>query len=338
MAHQRQRLVISEKRCLVINPTLAKQLGKAAALVLQQIHYWSSTHKYGKEIKGQRWIYNSYEGWAEQISIYSVSTIRRAIAKLEEEGILHASYLSEKKSDRTKWYAINYEVLQGCKKDQEESKNQAEQASKMITPSAQNDQIHNKDKTEITSENKQYQKIQNTSEIIKKLFETWNEKVGQGSAITLNAKRAQFLMAAFKTRFGGCFQRWELFCECITTSDFLMGRVKQTFKATLDWVLRFDIIDRILEGDFGIKTVPESNLINQDLKPIKDSLGDQEISLHQGKLLQTFGVRTYLSWFKNVDVMMEEGRAVLKSPSVFWKDYVQTHFGKELSDLGMVCG
>ena len=56
---------------------------------------------------------------------------------------------------------------------------------------------------------------------------------------------------AFKDKFGSCLEKWEKYCKDIASSKFLMGEIK-SFRATLDWALKFDIIQKILEGNYGI--------------------------------------------------------------------------------------
>ncbi|MCM3411253.1 DnaD domain-containing protein [Metabacillus litoralis] len=104
------KLLLDEKPLLII-PSLAKQVGLNESIVLQQIHYWLqiSEHKY----EGYKWIYNTYDEWVEQFSWWSKATIRRIITKLEYEGILVTGNFNKMKIDKTKWYRIDYEKLEG---------------------------------------------------------------------------------------------------------------------------------------------------------------------------------------------------------------------------------
>ena len=102
------RLLLNQKP-LVILPELATVIGLNEAIVLQQVHYWleGETHM----LDGKKWVYNSYPEWQEQFPFWSISTIRRAIASLEEKGLLIAANYNKLKADRTKWYSIDYDVV-----------------------------------------------------------------------------------------------------------------------------------------------------------------------------------------------------------------------------------
>ena len=357
MSHQR---LLRKDSCLVLQPSLVKELGRSTALVLQQIHYWLSSNQYGKEHDGRRWIYNSYNAWEDQIKIYSISTIRRSLVKLEELGFISSDFLSTKKSDRTKWYSINYENLNDvkCNNDGEgdvkgdsfipaaQKKSVIANYSqknviKMDIPSVQKEHILIETKT--TSKNQKSSEELKGSDIVLKLFEIWKKRVGEGRALCLNPKRSRFLMAAFRTKFKGCFEKWTAYCDAIASSDFLMGRVKTTFKASLDWVLKFDIIQRILEGDFGVKKdiLQPSNLssksIDYEQKCIQAQDESDEIKNLRMHVLQRVGQGAYRSWFKDATFFINESGAGVIGQGAFWKNYVITHFAYVLNDLRIVC-
>lgn len=93
---------------VVIDPILAKDIGLNEAVILQQIRYWAENPKVGREVDGQRWIHNTYEEWQENFPFWSIATIRRAIASLEEMDLISVRQdLGEFSRDRTKWYTIN---------------------------------------------------------------------------------------------------------------------------------------------------------------------------------------------------------------------------------------
>ena len=103
-------LLVGEKDIWIpINRSIARILGKNAAEVLQLVHYWTKTNS-GALINGRRWIYNTYNEWSKQLGI-AKSTLRAVIYILEKAGILLSGNFNKKKSDRTKWYTIAYDVL-----------------------------------------------------------------------------------------------------------------------------------------------------------------------------------------------------------------------------------
>jgi hypothetical protein len=176
------------------------------------------------------------------------------------------------------------------------------------------------------------------------LLEIWNQTVsrqqGEGETfIQLTKKRAQHLVAAFKYRFGSNFDKWKEFCHQITTSDFLMGKVKSTFRASLDWVLKFDILQRIVEGDFGVQ---KNLFVNQKdsswqeetvSQEIKASLESKHVQGFRLSVLRALGVKAYQSWFAQMSIREEGMDLVLTASSRFVRDYIQTHYGNKLLSL-----
>ena len=95
---------------LQILPTLALKLGLNEALVLQQLHYW--LNQSNKIIDNKPWIYNTYQDWLEQFPFWSDKTLRRIFSNLKEKGLVESAYHSSHKSNRTKWYTLNYAELE----------------------------------------------------------------------------------------------------------------------------------------------------------------------------------------------------------------------------------
>lgn len=103
------KLLINEHPIMVL-PALAAAIGLNEAIILQQMHYW--LEKSTNEREGHRWVYNSYPQWQKQFPFWGLNTIKRAIYKLEEEGLLITSNFNAHKMDKTKWYRIDYDRLQ----------------------------------------------------------------------------------------------------------------------------------------------------------------------------------------------------------------------------------
>lgn len=93
---------------------LAVKIGLNEAIFIQQVHYWCQVNeKRGQNQKeGHYWMYSTLEGWQEQLPFWSTSTIKRIIAKLENQGYLISGNFNKMKIDRTKWYRVDYEKLQ----------------------------------------------------------------------------------------------------------------------------------------------------------------------------------------------------------------------------------
>jgi DnaD/phage-associated family protein len=102
-------LLINESPILVL-PSLATKVGLSEAIFIQQLHYWLKDSKNVRD--GYKWVYNTYEDWHEQFPWWSISTIRRIITKLENSKLLIIGNYNRLKIDNTKWYRIDYELLE----------------------------------------------------------------------------------------------------------------------------------------------------------------------------------------------------------------------------------
>lgn len=94
---------------LMILPQLATKIGLNEAIVLQQVNYWLV--QCGKERDGRSWIFNTYPDWEKQFPFFSLSTIRRTIKKLEDMNLLITGNYNKLKIDQTKWYTIDFDIL-----------------------------------------------------------------------------------------------------------------------------------------------------------------------------------------------------------------------------------
>ena len=140
-------LLIDDYPILVL-PKLATEIGLNEAIVLQQMHYWlkKSNHNYD----GRRWIYNSFPEWQKHFPFWSVMTIKRAVYSLEKQNLLYVGNYNKAKFDKTKWYSINYEKLEGMKRPSYQ--NDTTSVSKRNDGVYQNDTTNTRDYTEITTE------------------------------------------------------------------------------------------------------------------------------------------------------------------------------------------
>lgn len=146
------KLLIDDQPLQVL-PSLAEAIGLNEALVLQQIHWLLLRSK--NEFKGKSWVYNTYEEWQEKhFRFFSVSTIRRTIANLENLNLLiSTTEFNQMKVDKTKWYSINYEALERlaittAKNDSPSVQNEQSSCSNWADPSVQNEQTNNQENTQ----------------------------------------------------------------------------------------------------------------------------------------------------------------------------------------------
>ena len=100
-----------DERPLLVLPSLAKKVGINHAILLQQMHYWLRSSSHQRD--GHAWIYNTYSDWQAQLPWLSESGIRKVVADLVDREYIFVANHNRKKFDQTKWYRINYELLQG---------------------------------------------------------------------------------------------------------------------------------------------------------------------------------------------------------------------------------
>lgn len=86
----------------------AKEYGMAEAVLLWSFKFWLTKNKANGHNfhEGLYWTYNSIEAYTEMFPYLTASKIRKALAHLEDEGILVSGNFNKVKFDRTKWYAL----------------------------------------------------------------------------------------------------------------------------------------------------------------------------------------------------------------------------------------
>ena len=104
------KLLVQGDYPLIASPTLAQAYGMAAATFLQKLHYCLQNSE-TKTHQSKKYFFHSYEQWVETLGFYSVSTIKRVISKLKQDGILLVKKLSKNKWLQTNYYAIDYKKL-----------------------------------------------------------------------------------------------------------------------------------------------------------------------------------------------------------------------------------
>lgn len=108
---------------MIVLPSLASEIGLNEAIVLQQVHYWLEVEKKSdkKEVRekhfhnGRWWVYNTYDQWQTQFPFWCVRTIKGIFKRLETMDLLISDNFNRFGYDRTKWYTINYDVLESLK-------------------------------------------------------------------------------------------------------------------------------------------------------------------------------------------------------------------------------
>ena len=329
---------------LAVNQDLVKDIGFKEAVIVGQINYWLSRTKHFFDDKP--WVYNSYEEWGKQFSFWSQRTIRRVINSLENQGIIISSNFNKSKTDRTKWYSLNFEKLPALSK-------------KIVSsPCGQSVPIHqanvdisiNKD-TKINLQRKKGPVDENRANIelaqknikIINSLEEWNltEQDRSHAIQTFQwaKEKLEEEIERFKTYyasqphkrerdFGALWKMW-----CVRAESFAREREKRA-KENKDSRRSVSSQCDASYADFSERMVIEKEAkekisieINEQKKntPPNSSNG---IWLHVSeRLISTIGASVYVSWLKDIVIeKIDKGIVVLRAKGKFAADYISTNF------------
>ncbi|PWK05078.1 hypothetical protein [Tumebacillus permanentifrigoris] len=103
--------LLFDEEPLIIQPTLVKILGGVPeAVFVQQLHYRLRISQNIHD--GRKWVYNTADEWVEELrGLWVAKTIKRAVTKLSNLGVILIGNYNKRKGDNTNWYTIDYMVL-----------------------------------------------------------------------------------------------------------------------------------------------------------------------------------------------------------------------------------
>jgi len=105
---------LNENRALRINSSLANEIGLRESIMLLQLEFLISISD--NERDGRIWTYQSAKDLKEKyFPFWGIATIQRSLISLEKKGYIAKGNYNKRKSDRTMWYALNYEKLSELK-------------------------------------------------------------------------------------------------------------------------------------------------------------------------------------------------------------------------------
>ena len=344
---------------------------------LNRLNYWIRRGKYGVEYEGNIWIYNTLDQWATQLDV-SKRSIQRCISSLKQKRIIKTAYLSSNKRDRTLFYTIdytNFNINSLTKKHvKKSSSHMAKSEEKLKLNDHMIDHMYIIDN--INTNNKSYKSIdKNTSKNLEKsnINNTHQvqktEKLQQNTTIQdmlrelktelpeisvfLNKNLARNLVAAFKLKFKNSLAKWHEFLKLVKTSTYLMS---EKFHLTIQWLLKFSTIDRLFQGDLGVKVKEvffskteeeereiqqkEQAKLNKLLQQINDLEETEACKEIRKKILQKIGNVKYETWFAKVFLTEEDNVVNVDIPtrtSLFVFDYISNHFRDTLDSLNLTC-
>jgi hypothetical protein len=115
MSDKHRATLLLDEPPILVYPTLAKALGINKAVIMQQLHFLLNATKTANNhynfVDGRWWVYNSYEEWTSKYFPWlSPGGLKRMMNDLEDERFLLTRQSVKVKSDRRKWYTIDYEA------------------------------------------------------------------------------------------------------------------------------------------------------------------------------------------------------------------------------------
>lgn len=354
MRMEKSRILLEQDKCLVLQPELVKLVGRSAALLFQQIHYWiSSNDTIGMIHEGQKWIYNSYDNWVKDLKTVSKSTINRSIRVLRNFDLVLVEKLSFHKSNRTNWYTINYKKLDDLLRSVKEDVSHRKLAKTLKNndvilnlPSTQNDSFYitNKTNKKLRNHNISKKPEKNLSKYLNKpsistlMLQIWNEIINPEIKAELTKTRCQLMVAAFKYKFDSCLNKWKNYCLQIASSNFLMGKTKNGFKIALDSALKFDFIRKIFEKHFGVNhkpSLPSTESSNLNLININNSNDSKEIKELKQKIFEKLGSVIYYHWFNDCTLKTSNDHKtlIILAQNKFYQDTIENNYRFKLEEI-----
>ena len=116
---------------LTYDTDILDRVGANAATLYEYLRFWCGKSK--NVIDGRKWVYQRLKDFEEAFPTMSLSSIRRGLKKLEDEGLILTGNFNKVPYDRTKWYSA---VEQKGSENVNKSK-----CSKRTNGSVQNEQI-----------------------------------------------------------------------------------------------------------------------------------------------------------------------------------------------------
>ena len=255
---------------------LEKVFGARKASFINRLNYW--LEKCGRTIDGLsgKWIYNPTHEWAEQLNC-SQSTIKRVIKVLEEQRIVLSKKVNAKKYNQTKWYSLDYKILQSLLKSANIEIKSTEK--KWTNRLGQNEPIINNNRNNYTNiSSKEDQKIhfykeklevkektvqkkdhltKEEEDKVKTMVTVWN-KVFTYSLSPIkafyNSKNGRELLKLLAEQFSDDLNNWIAYAKTVNSSAFLMGEKasKKNFKAVFSWLIKIETVEKIIAGSYGV--------------------------------------------------------------------------------------
>ena len=245
---------------------IAKEYGIPAAILLKHIYYWVEKNRTNEKHyrDGCFWTYNSMKSFCQLFPYMSDSTIKRAIKKLVDGGLIIEAVYNDIPFDRTKWYTLTPDGYERIKNSVALVQNDQSHLVKMTksdevkmtqpipykysSRTQLNNNISNTTVLDCPSDSEE----RNGRTAIADVIASWNELSEYGISpvirITGGSKRYNCLKARLREYGKDAVLKA---IENIKTSDFLQGKVKNDWTITFDWFVLPSNFPKVLEGNYN---------------------------------------------------------------------------------------
>jgi len=242
---------------IIVLPALAQKIGLNEAILLQQIHYWLNRSK--TEAFGEKWVYNTYEDWEQQMPFLSARTIRRASDKLRKMGLVKtAKHITGNKFDHVTFYTIHYPAVEklslvqakmdasnGGQTDLLEQANLAASYIDYNTETTQQTQLPSSDDDKDAKEKIPYLAIQALYNRI---------CISMPSCRIMTDVRKKLVKRIWVyNKDHQDIEFWQWYFEKVEASNWLTGKDGKPKSFGFDWITNFTNFVKVIEGNYDNK-------------------------------------------------------------------------------------
>lgn len=313
-------------------------LKKTESLFLSKLIFWVKHPKhYGTFEDGRWWIYNTLDEWAEQLNV-SKRTVERAINRLCELKFVDKKYLNPNRRNRTLYYSVNFNVIQKAIESKTYKSNTCGNMTGHMDGHMDGHMytVNNKQNNKSDKSNKSAEEVSGISgvaassgtkpTIVQAMVKIWKDEF-PSNTVVLNRKLCSYLVKIFKDKFNSSLSEWKKYLKLIKTSAWLMS---EKFRMSLFWVTKFETVQRLLGGEFGVsadRISPDESEITEKAEEHADFAEETEGCREvRRKIIGKYGAAVYNSWFAKIPLREEDGIITAEYPNDFVKDYVKNNF------------
>jgi len=176
-------------------------------------------------------------------------------------------------------------------------------------------------------------------ETSQEMVNLWNQAVeGEPGKAILTWWRERKLRKALKDSFNNDLHQWTAYCERIAANTFLMGGGTRGWKASLDWAIHPENIQKVREESYftghGQKKVTSNNPEREKPLSMDELEGTEQWKNFCLSLSSNLGVSTFRSWFMDVVPLDLEGFfPQLRCGSAFKAQWIKSRFGQRVESV-----